>query len=79
MTLLVPIWLKYPPSFIEIMAPYRFPMGSWLGIDFEGCLLAIEKLEENVREETIGGGLLLVQQLQGVMKKILTNVKRIWG
>ena len=29
MTLLVPAWSKSNPSLIEIMAPYKFPMGSW--------------------------------------------------
>jgi hypothetical protein len=32
MTLSVQIWSKYYPNIIEIMASYRFPMGSWLGI-----------------------------------------------
>jgi len=32
MALLVMAWSKFNPAFIEIIAPYRFPMGSWSGI-----------------------------------------------
>ena len=45
----------------------------------EECLLAIEKLQEDVRQEARGGGLLLVQQLQAMMTKTLNDVKRIRG
>ena len=45
----------------------------------EGCLLAIQKLQDDTREEAMGGGLLLVQQLQAMMTKTLTDVKRIRG
>ena len=45
----------------------------------EGCLLAIQKLQDDARKETMGGGLLLVQQLQAMMTKTLTDVKRIRG
>lgn len=40
----------------------------------EGCRLAIEKLQEDAREETIR---VLVQQLQRVMIKTLIDVKKI--
>ena len=43
----------------------------------EGCLLAIEKLLEDAKEEARRGGLLLVQQLQAMMTKTLTDVKRL--
>ena len=39
--------------------------------------MAIEKLQNDARIETMGGDLLLIQQLQAMMTKILTDVKRI--
>jgi hypothetical protein len=41
--------------------------------------LAIKNLRNATREETKGGGLLLVQHLQIMMTKILTDLKRIRG
>ena len=43
----------------------------------EDCLSAIDKLLEAVKEEAKEGGLLLVQQLQVMMTKTLTDVKQI--
>ena len=45
----------------------------------EGCLLVIEKLQDDARKEATGGGLLLVQQLQAMVTKTHTDVKRIRG
>ena len=43
----------------------------------EGCLLVIENLQDDAREKAIWVGLLLVQQLQAMMTKTLTDVKQI--
>ena len=41
--------------------------------------MAIEKLHNDTREEAMRGGLLLIQQLQAMMTKTLTDIKRIRG
>ena len=43
----------------------------------EGYLLAIKNLQKNAIVEAMGGGLLLVQQLQTMITKVCTDVKRI--
>ena len=41
--------------------------------------MAIEKLQVDAKEEAMGGGVLLLQQLQTMMTKTLTDVKWIRG
>ena len=45
----------------------------------KGCLLAIQKLQKDAREEAKESGLLLVQHLQAMMIKTLTDLKQIRG